>query len=107
MFVRISAPATPFQRTRGWEYATLRTARRNARTRNAYGPTSDVIGPVAAAPNATRFPDTYAARSRPIAAKAHDARKIVSRSMSPSPMSSSTTWTYFFRGFARSVVPMS
>ena len=76
--------------------------------RKPWIPTTAVKGPGAGPPPYwTRVLEMYAASTMPVAAKPRDARRSVSRSMSPSPISCSTTWTYFLRGFTRSVVSMS
>src|SRR5438445_11908239 len=58
-------------------------------TRNPCVPTRDVNGPPPP-PGLyrTRLPETYAARTRPMAAKPNAARRSVSRSISPSPFTS-------------------
>src|SRR5437867_11605845 len=68
---------------------------RIVRTRKPCVPTRDVNGPPPPGLYRTRLPETYAARTRPMAAKPNAARRSVSRSISPSPINSSTTWTYF------------
>src|SRR5205809_7544691 len=85
MFVRRSAPATPFHRNPGSEYATDRRMMRMVKKRKPWIPTTAVKGPGAGPPPYwTRVLERYGASTMRGAGTRRDARRNGSRSASHS-----------------------